>query len=106
MNQVPSKTFFGHPRGLATLFFTEMWERFSYYGMRGLLIYYMTQNFLLGDDRSYEIYGAYTALVYLAPIFGGIAADRVLGYRKGITAGAILMALGHFCMAIQEIHVF
>ncbi len=96
----------GHPAPLWMLFITEMWERFSYYGMRALLVFYMTQNFLLGDDRAYEIYGAYTALVYLAPIFGGIAADRVLGYRKGITVGAILMALGHFFMAIQQIDVF
>ena len=96
----------GHPAPLWMLFITEMWERFSYYGMRALLVFYMTQNFLLGDDRAYEIYGAYTALVYLAPIFGGIAADRVLGYRKGITVGAILMALGHFFMAVEQIDVF
>ncbi len=96
----------GHPAPLWMLFVTELWERFSYYGMRGLLIYYMTKNFLFGDDRSYEIYGSYTSLVYLAPIFGGILADRVLGYRQAVVVGASLMALGHFCMAFQQVDVF
>jgi POT family proton-dependent oligopeptide transporter len=97
---------FGQPKALWFLFVTEMWERFSYYGMRALLIYYMTQNFLFGDEKSFGIYGAYTALVYLSPVFGGIIADRILGYRKGVTVGAIFMAIGHFVMAFQVESVF
>ena len=96
----------GHPRILYWLCLTEMWERFSYYGMRGLLVFYLTQTFLFGDDTAYDIYGAYTALVYLAPLFGGMLADRVLGNRKAIVIGATLMALGHFAMAFQSLDVF
>jgi len=96
----------GHPKGLYVLFFTEMWERFSYYGMRALLIFYCTDTFLFSDQKSYAIYGSYTALVYLTPVFGGIIADRLLGYKRGIIAGASLMALGHFCMAIETQTVF
>ena len=95
----------GHPKALWLLFVTEMWERFSYYGMRALLIFYMTKNFLFSDDKSYAIYGSYTALVYLAPVFGGIVADRILGYRKAVTVGATFMALGHFAMAFQKVDV-
>ena len=72
-------TILGHPRGLVILFFTEMWERFSYYGMRGLLILYLTQHFLFSDERSTVLYGAYTALVYVMTIIGGTLADRYLG---------------------------
>ena len=93
--------FFGHPKGLAILFFTEMWERFSYYGMRGLLIIYLTQHFLFSDERSAVIYGAYTALVYIMTIIGGNLADRYLGQRKAVTFGAILLVLGHFGMAFE-----
>lgn len=93
--------FFGHPRGLAILFFTEMWERFSYYGMRGLLIIYLTQHFLFSDERSALMYGAYTALVYIMTIIGGSLADRYLGQRKAVTFGAILLVLGHFGMAFE-----
>jgi len=96
----------GHPKELWVLFIVEMWERFSYYGMRSLLIFYMTKTFLFGDEKSYAIYGSYTALVYLTPVFGGILADRLLGYRKAVTIGALLMAAGHFCMAIQTETVF
>ncbi len=96
----------GHPKGLWVLFITEMWERFSYYGMRALLIFYMTKNFLFGDEQATLVYGSYTALVYLTPVIGGIIADRILGYRKAITVGAILMALGHFAMAIESVSVF
>ena len=95
------KGFFGHPRGLAILFFTEMWERFSYYGMRGLLIIYLTQHFLFSDERSAVMYGAYTALVYIMTIIGGNLADRYLGQRKAVTFGAILLVLGHFGMAFE-----
>jgi len=93
--------FLGHPKGLYVLFFTEMWERFSYYGMRGLLIFYLTQHFLFSDEKSYAIYGAYTALVYLAPVLGGALSDRYLGARKSVTLGAILLVLGHIGMAIE-----
>ncbi len=93
--------FFGHPRGLAVLFFTEMWERFSYYGMRGLLILYLTQHFLFSDQRSAVMYGAYTALVYIMTIVGGSLADRYLGQRKAVIFGAILLVLGHFGMAFE-----
>lgn len=95
------KTILGHPRGLFILFLTEMWERFSYYGMRGLLIVYLTQHFLFSDERSSIIYGAYTALVYIMTIIGGTLADRYLGSRKAVTFGAILLVLGHFGMAFE-----
>lgn len=95
------KTILGHPRGLVILFLTEMWERFSYYGMRGLLILYLTQHFLFSDERSSLMYGAYTALVYIMTIVGGSLADRYLGQRKAVTFGAILLVLGHFGMAFE-----
>lgn len=94
-------SFFGHPKGLAILFLTEMWERFSYYGMRGLLILYLTQHFLFSDEKSSIMYGAYTALVYVMTIIGGTLADRYLGQRKAVTFGAILLCLGHFGMAFE-----
>lgn len=99
--QATGKTIFGHPRGLVVLFFTEMWERFSYYGMRGLLIIYLTQHFLFSDEKSSIIYGAYGALVYVMTIIGGTLADRYLGARKAVTFGAILLVLGHFGMAFE-----
>jgi len=88
--------FAGHPPGLVVCFTTEMWERFSYYGMRALLVFYLTQHFLYSDDDAFLIYGAYTALVYLMPVFGGIFADQFLGSRKSVTLGAILITLGQF----------
>ena len=94
-------TILGHPRGLVILFFTEMWERFSYYGMRALLIFYLTQHFLFSDERSTVMYGAYTALVYVMTIIGGTLADQYLGSRKAVTFGAILLVLGHFGMAFE-----
>ena len=94
-------SFFGHPKGLAILFLTEMWERFSYYGMRGLLIIYLTQHFLFSDERSGIMYGAYTALVYIMTIIGGTLADRYLGQRKAVTYGAILLVIGHGLMAFE-----
>ncbi len=96
-----SPTLLGHPRGLVILFFTEMWERFSYYGMRGLLILYLTQHFLFSDERSNIMYGAYNALVYVMTIIGGTLADKYLGSRKAVTFGAILLVLGHFGMAFE-----
>lgn len=94
-------SFFGHPKGLAILFLTEMWERFSYYGMRGLLIFYLTQHFLFGQEQAGLIYGTYVALVYVMTIIGGTLADRYLGQRKAVTYGAILLVLGHGMMAFE-----
>jgi POT family proton-dependent oligopeptide transporter len=95
-----------HPRVLAYLFFAEMWERFSFYGMRALLVLYLTKSFLFGDKAAYAIYGSYTALVYTTPVIGGLLADRLLGYRKAVVLGGVLMALGHFAMAVQNLQVF
>ena len=122
---------FGHPRGLAYLFATEMWERFSYYGMRALLVLYMVK-YLLDPQRmdsvvglgsfkvmletifgslatqplASQIYGFYTGLVYLTPVLGGLLADRVLGQRRTVIAGAALMAVGHFMMAFEQLFLF
>jgi len=122
---------FGHPRALTFLFATEMWERFSYYGMRALLVLYMVK-YLFQPERidtviglaalkhlleipfgpldaqplSSQIYGLYTGLVYLTPIFGGLLADRVLGHRRTIVIGASLMAAGHFMMAFEPLLLF
>ncbi|MGB1244471.1 MAG: peptide MFS transporter [Porticoccaceae bacterium] len=101
MAESAEKTILGHPRGLVILFFTEMWERFSYYGMRGLLIIYLTQHFLMSDESSSVLYGAYGALVYVMTIIGGSLADRYLGARKAVTFGAILLTFGHFGMAFE-----
>src|ERR1700685_2048854 len=122
---------FGHPRGLTFLFTTEMWERFSYYGMRSLLVLYMTKYLLLSDHSgnvvgllavkhaletlfgpldvqplSSQIWGLYTGLVYFTPIFGGLLADRVLGRRRTVVIGAVLMAIGHFMMAVENLFLF
>jgi len=122
---------FGHPKGLAFLFATEMWERFSYYGMRALLVLYMVKYLLLADRAetvvgltalrralewlfgpldiqplASQIYGFYTGLVYLTPILGGLLADRVLGQRRTVVVGAVLMAIGHFMMAFEALFLF
>ena len=123
------KTFMGHPMGLFVLFFTEMWERFSYYGMRAILVLYMTQALFVqqkagayifgfgeiqhflemllgrtleGQPLSSQIYGLYSGFVYFTPFFGGILADRIFGQRKTVVIGGVLMAIGHFLMAIQS----
>ena len=98
---VAKDEFWGHPRGLIVLFFTEMWERFSYYGMRALLVLYLTQHMLFGDKHATLIYGSYGALVYAMPILGGILADRYLGNRKAVAFGALLLVCGHFGMAFE-----
>ena len=97
----PRKTFLGHPRGLVILFLTEMWERFSYYGMRALLVLYLTQHFLFGPAEAQGIYAAYAALVYLMPVIGGMIADKYLGSRKAVIIGAVLLVAGHFTMAFE-----
>ncbi|MGB7373037.1 peptide MFS transporter [Pontixanthobacter sp.] len=94
-------TILGHPKGLFVLFFAEMWERFSYYGMRALLIFYLTKHWLFSDSDAGIIYGAYTALVYITPVVGGYMADKVLGQRKAVVFGAVLLTLGHFFMAFE-----
>ena len=92
---------FGHPKGLYVLFMTEMWERFSYYGMRALLILYMMDHFKFDDEGAIAIYGSFTALIFILPVFGGWLADKVLGFRKAVVFGAILMSLGHFGMLFE-----
>lgn len=94
-------TILGHPKGLFVLFFAEMWERFSYYGMRALLIFYLTKHWLFSDEKSGVIYGAYTALVYITPVLGGYLADRYLGQRKAVLFGAVLLTFGHFLMGFE-----
>ena len=94
--------FLGHPKGLFVCFATEMWERFSYYGMRALLILYLTKHWEFTDATSYLIYGAYTSLVYIMPVFGGMLADQILGSKKAVTYGAILLVVGHLGMTVES----
>ncbi|MFC3175040.1 peptide MFS transporter [Novosphingobium bradum] len=91
----------GHPRGLFVLFYAEMWERFSYYGMRALLVLYLTKFWLFADGKANLIYGAYGSLVYITPVLGGYVADRWLGQRKAVVFGGVLLALGHLFMAVE-----
>src|SRR6476619_5090330 len=103
--------FFGHPRGLSTLFFTEMWERFSYYGMRAFLILYMTAPASAGglgfaDADAASIYGTYTGSVWGAAILGGLVADRVLGQYRSVLVGGIVIAAGHFTLAFKSLPFF
>ncbi len=96
-------TWFAQPRGLTILFLTQMWEIFSYYGMRTLLVYYMTKQLLIGQEKSSFIYGTYTAMAYFTPIVGGVVADRWLGNRRAVIVGASIMAAGHFMMAFESL---
>jgi POT family proton-dependent oligopeptide transporter len=126
--EVPERTIFGHPRGLVVLFFAEMWERMSYYGMRSLLVLYMVNYLFVRPDvgrqvlgfnalrgalehtfgplapqaLSSQVYGLYTGFVYMTPFFGGLLADRLLGRRKAVIVGGTLMAIGHFLMAMEN----
>jgi proton-dependent oligopeptide transporter, POT family len=100
-------SFFGHPRGLATLFFTEMWERFSYYGMRAILIYYLTHKIVEGglgfsDEKAGAVYGLYTAMVYLLCLGGGWVADRITGQRRAVLIGGLFIAAGEFCLVVPS----
>jgi POT family proton-dependent oligopeptide transporter len=97
---------FGQPRGLTILFLTNMWETFSYYGMRALLIYYMTKQLLISQEHSSLIYGTYTSFAYLTPIVGGAIADRYLGKKRAVIIGATTMAAGHFMMAFEPLFYF
>lgn len=94
-------TWFGQPRGLTILFLTNMWEQFSYYGMRALLVYYMTKHLLLSQGHASVVYGIYTACAYFTPILGGVISDRLLGKRRAVIIGASIMAAGHFMMAFE-----
>jgi len=112
-NDAINNQVFGHPVGLFVLFFTEMWERFSYYGMRALLVLYLVEEINSSNPglgwsagEAGSLYGWYTMLVYITPILGGIIADKVMGYRKAITTGAILMSLGHFALAFDPMPAF
>ena len=96
----------GHPKGLFYLFFAEMWERFSFYGMRALLVLYMTDQLLFSDQNAYGVFAAYGSLVYVTPFIGGMIADRILGYRKAILLGGVLMAIGHFAMSFESAPFF
>ena len=98
--------FFNQPPGLAILFLTQMWETFSYFGMRALLVYYMTKQLLIGQQQASMIYGVYTATVYFTPIIGGVIADRWLGRRHAVIIGGSIMALGHFLMASESLFYF
>src|SRR5262245_19436886 len=105
------RSFFGHPRVLSTLFFTEMWERFSYYGMRAFLILYMTAAPAAGglgfaDADAASIYGTYTGSVWAAAIFGGLVADRFLGQYRCVLVGGIIITLGHFSLAFKALPFF
>src|SRR5579863_5251288 len=102
------RSFFGHPRGLSTLFFTEMWERFSYYGMRALLILFMTATVANGGlgfptSKAGAVYGLYTASAYLLNLPGGWIADRITGQRRAVLWGAIIMGVGYYCLAVPGI---
>jgi POT family proton-dependent oligopeptide transporter len=94
---------FGHPRGLTILFLTEMWDQFSFFGMRALLVYYMTKQLMIGQVHSSYIYGLYSSFVYFTPLIGGVITDRYLGRRRAVIIGASIMALGHFMMAFEPL---
>ncbi|MCB1689890.1 MAG: MFS transporter, partial [Halioglobus sp.] len=102
VSPLPSDTgFLGHPRGLFVCFATELWERFSFYGMKFLLLLYLTKYHLFSDANGLEVLGGYAALVYAMPVLGGLLADRYLGMRKAVIFGGILLALGHLGMALE-----
>jgi POT family proton-dependent oligopeptide transporter len=102
----PAPDWFGQPRGLTVLFLTETWTQFSFFGMRALLVYYMTKQLLISQTQSSLIYGGYAAAVYFTPIVGGFLADRVLGKKNAVILGAVLMAAGHFMMAFESLFFF
>ncbi len=95
------KTIFGHPRGLVICFLTEMWERFSFYGMKFLLVLYLTKYHLFSDAQGLDVLGAYAGLVYALPVIGGMLADRYLGMRKAVLFGGILLVFGHLGLAFE-----
>ena len=100
------RSLFGHPRGLGLLFVVEMWERFSYYGMRAFLVLYLVKALKWPDADATGLYGTYTSLVYLTPLIGGYLADRLIGTRRSLVLGAVIIALGHFCLAFDAMPMF
>ena len=101
-SDIPAREdFLGHPKGVYVCFFTEMWERFSFYGMKALLLLYLLKHHLFGDDAGYDLIGAYGGLVYAVPVIGGLVADRWLGMRKSVVLGGVLLCLGHLGMAVE-----
>lgn len=100
------RSWLGQPPGLTILFLTQMWETFSYFGMRVLLVYYMTKQLLMGQQQASLVYGVYTAMVYFTPIVGGVISDRWLGRRRAVVIGGAVMALGHFLMASESAFYF
>jgi POT family proton-dependent oligopeptide transporter len=100
------RSFFGHPRGLGLLFVVEMWERFSYYGMRALLVLYLVNGLQWDKAEAARLYGTYTSLVYLTPLIGGYLADRLIGTRRSMILGGVIIALGHFALAFQGLPMF
>jgi proton-dependent oligopeptide transporter, POT family len=94
---------FGHPKGLYVLALTEMWERFSFYGMRALLVFFLTQRFQFSDQTAFAVYGGYAALVYVSPVLGGLLADRYLGFSRAVVFGGLLMVCGHFGLAVEDL---
>ncbi len=108
---IKKQTILDHPASLFVLFFTEMWERFSYYGMRALLVLFLTSSLMDGGygwerKDALQLYALYTGLVYMTPLIGGIIADKFTGYRKAVVLGALIMAIGHACMAMEGIPSF
>jgi len=101
-SEIPAREdFLGHPKGVFVCFFTEMWERFSFYGMKALLLLYLLKHHRFSDDMGYDLIGAYGGLVYAVPVVGGLVADRWLGMRKAVVLGGVLLCLGHFGMAFE-----
>ena len=102
-NSSTEKNWFGHPRGLTVLFLTEMWEMFSFFGMRAILVYYMTKHLDMSQEYASLVYGAYAAFIYFTPVFGGMIADRWLGKARAVVIGGSLMAIGHFMMSFESL---
>src|SRR5204862_2678777 len=96
-----SDEFLGHPKGVYVCFFTEMWERFSFYGMKALLLLYLLQHHKFGDRAGLDLLGAYGGLVYCVPVLGGLLADRYLGMRKAVIFGGLLLVCGHAGVAVE-----
>src|SRR5215213_2684936 len=104
--ELDDRALLGHPRGLGLLFVAEMWERFSYYGMRALLVLYLVNALRWDSARAANLYGTYTMLVYLTPLIGGYLADRLIGTRRSLVLGGAIIAAGHFTMAVPGMTTF
>src|SRR5258708_5959371 len=101
-----ARTFLGHPIGLTILFLTEMWERFGFYGMRSILVYYMMKSLLFAQAKASNLYGWYLALVYMTPVIGGWLADRYIGYKRAILIGGSVLAVGYFMLGLGRRELF